>query len=114
MKYFGTSFTEHGHYVFEIDGMPTMIKTWERIDNLPFHPEELTINLPNGDVIYYQGGGFTVIGISGSCKDTRPGTKSIFWVEEILTYKEMKDRILDNIIAKKIINSMAFTVKWKK
>ncbi len=102
MKYFGTSLAEHGHYIFEIKDM-SMIKQGIQFNYLPFHPEELTNNLPKGKVIFYQGGGFTVIGISGSCKDTRPGTKSIFWVQEIITYNELKNQILSNAITKAII-----------
>ena len=72
----------------------------------------VTNNLPKGEVIFYQGGGFTVIGISGSCKDDRPGTKSIFWVEELLTFNDMKNRILDYPIAKYIFGSMPFKIQW--
>lgn len=112
MKYFGTSLAEHGHYIFEIKDM-SMIKQGIQFNYLPFHPEELTNNLPKGEVIFYQGGGFTVIGISGSCKDTRPGTKSIFWVQEIITYNELKNQILNNAITKAIIDTMSFKIKWR-
>ena len=111
MKYFGTNLQEHGHYVFDIYG-DSMQRLGISFEGLPFNPEELTRELPKGSVIFYQGGGFTVIGISGSCKDGRPGTKSIFWVKEILLYDEMKNRIISNQAAKKIIDSMPFKVKW--
>ena len=113
MEYFGTNLTEHGHYIFELTE-DSMIRQGIQFNYLPFHPEELTNNLPKGEVVFYQGGGFTVIGISGSCKDTRPGTKSIFWLEEILTFDEMRIRVLGNPIAKKIIDIMPFKVKWSK
>ncbi len=104
---------ECGHYIFDVSNYPSMVREGIQFNYLPFHPEQLTNNLSKGEVVFYQGGGFTVIGISGSCIDKRPGTKSIFWVEEILSYDEMKDQILNNIITKKIINSMPFTVNWK-
>lgn len=111
MEYFGTNLSEHGHYMFNLDG-EYMVKTWRDFKHLPFNPEEMTNNLPKGEVIYYQGGGYTVIGISGSCKDTRPGTKSIFFVKELLTKDEMIDRVNQNKVAKTIINALPFDVRW--
>ena len=80
--------------------------------DLPFNPEGLTNNLPKGETIFYQGGGYTVFGISGSCIDTRPGTKSIFWVKETISRDEIIDCIEMNEIAMKIINTMPFKVQW--
>ena len=111
MKYFGTNLTVHGHYIFELTD-DLMIRQGIQFDHLPFHPEQLTNNLSKGEVVFYQGGGFTVIGISGSCKDARPGTKSIFWAEEIITFDEMRSKILNIPIAKQIIDLMSFKVKW--
>ena len=111
MKYFGTDLITHGHYVWVLQ-YQRMYKLGINFSDLPFHPEELTRGLEKGSVIYYQGGGFTVIGISGSCLDTRPGTKSIFWIEEILTYDEMKDTIDKIPIARNIIEQMPFEVQW--
>ncbi len=111
MDYFGTDLTDYGHYTFNMDG-ERMIKTWQKIDKLPFHPENLTTGLPKGEVIFYQGGGYTVIGISGSCKDERGGTKSIFWVNETITKGQMIQRIMRNACAIKIINAFCFNVNW--
>ena len=109
MEYFGTSLTEHGHYRRDLNN-------WHgisiRFDDLPFNPGHLTNNLKKGEVVFYQGGGYTVIGIAGSCKDERPGTKSIFWVNEIITKEEMIERIKSNEIAMKIINAMPFVVNY--
>src|SRR5574343_1134443 len=80
MEYFGTNLTEHGHYSWDLTG-DRMVKIGLLPKHTPFNPEELTINLPKGEVIYYQSSKFTVLGISGSCKDERNGTKSIFWVK---------------------------------
>lgn len=113
MEYFGTDLDTHGHYRFLLDekGMQKVYYSEYR-RGIPFNPEGLTDALPKGDVIFYQGGGFTVIGIAGSCKDTRGGTKSIFWLKEIMTREEMIQRIKAHPMAMKIINAMPFEVKW--
>ena len=110
MEYFGTNLTEAGHYRWNIDN-GRMIKINYRFEELPFHPENLTNNLAKGDVVFYQGGGYTVIGIAGSCKDTRPGTKSIFWVKELITKSEMIKKIRENLIALNLINAMPFKIR---
>lgn len=111
MEYFGTKLDDHGHSRSNLDG-EYMVSLWNKFDDLPFHPENLTNKLPKGEVVFYQGGGFTVLGISGSCIDDRPGTKSIFWVKEIITRGQMIERINQNKLAMKIINAMPFEVKW--
>ena len=113
MNYFGTSLNEHGHYRFLLDGNrmeKSYYSTYKK--GLPFDPECLTEDLPKGEVIFYQGGGFTVIGIAGSCKDTRPGTKSIFWIREIISKEEMIQKIKEHPMAIIIIKAMPFEVKW--
>lgn len=115
MEYFGTDLTECGHYRWFLDG-DVMIKNRAnslRFDDLPFHPENLTNNLVFGDVVFYQGGGYTVIGVSGSCKDSRQGTKSIFWIKELVTRKEMIKRILDNSLSLELLTKMPFDVRWE-
>lgn len=109
MEYFGTNLTEHGHYTWDLSGN-RMVQIGLLPRNTPFNPEELTNNLPKGEVVYYQSSKFTVIGISGSCKDNRGGTKSIFWENEILSKQEMVDRINQNKLAKAIIDAMPFDV----
>lgn len=111
MNYFGTDLTTHGHYIFELEDN-RMTKTGIDFRGLPFHPEELTNNLPKGEVIFYQGGGYTVLGISGSCKDTRPGTKSIFWIDKIVTKSELSEILYTIPIAKTIIDQMDFVINW--
>lgn len=110
MEYFGTNLTEHGHYRWDIDeGFRRMNYSF---DQLPFHPETLTNNLPNGEVVFYQGGGLTVLGIAGSCKDSRPGSKSIFWVKGTISKDAMIERVMLHAIALQIIQKMPFKVKW--
>lgn len=112
MEYFGTSLNEHGHYRFLLEG-DGMSKLYNHFEKLPFYPECITQGyLKNGDVVFYQGGGLTVIGIYGSCKDDRPASKSIFWVRELITREEMIEKIKQQPMAMKIINAMKFEVKW--
>jgi len=113
MEYFGTNLTEAGHYRWFLDDDVMVKNRAYRFDDLPFHPENLTNNLVFGEVVFYQGGGYTVVGISGSCKDSRPGTKSIFWVKELITRKEMIERILDNSLSLELLAKMPFNVRWK-
>ncbi len=109
MEYFGTDLDNHGHFRWMLTETG-MQKNWLKFDDLTFHPEHLTNQLPKGQCAFYQGGVFTVIAISGSAKDERPGTKSVFWVKETLSYEQMKDRILQNEVAATIIKRMPFAV----
>ena len=111
LKYFGTDLQTHGHYVFELkDESMTMLGL--NFSGLPFHPEELTRGLEKGSVVYYQGGGFTALGIAGSCIDKRNGTKSIFWTEGNFTRNQMYGIVSHTPIASKIINQMDFKINW--
>lgn len=112
MKYFGTNLTEAGHYTWDLDG-DYMSKIGLLPKNTPFNPEELTNGLSKCETIYYQGGGYTVLGISGSCIDSRLGTKSIFWVYDNLSKEEMVQRIKANKLAVEIIKKMPFQLQDK-
>jgi hypothetical protein len=109
MEYFGTDLDVAGHYRWNISGNK-MIRLGIIFRDLPFNPEELNNHLQNGDVIFYQGGGYTVFGITGSCIDKRSGCKSLFWFKEILSKEEIIERIKLNTIAMKIINAMPFII----
>jgi hypothetical protein len=111
MEYFGTNLTEHGHYTWDLKGTK-MVKIGLLPKHTPFNPEELTRHLPKGHCVFYEGGDYTVFAISGSPLDTRPGTKSVFWVRENLSREQMIDRIKENKTAMSIINAMNFDVKW--
>ena len=111
MEYFGTSLTEAGHYRWDLSG-GHMRCVWLRFEDLPFNPEALIKDLPKGETVFYQGGGFTVIAIAGSCKDGRPGSKSIFWVKENIYKAVLIQRIMENETAMKIIKAMPFEVNW--
>lgn len=109
MEYFGTDLKDYGHYRWTVTENGLM-KNWNNFSDLPFNPEQLTNNLPKGEVVYYQGGGFTVVAISGSPKDTRPGTKSVFWVKELIDRNGMVQLLKNNKTAMTIIGAMPFEV----
>lgn len=111
MEYFGTNTTDHGHYSWDLSG-EYMTKTGLLPRHTPFNPEELTNNLNKGQTVFYQGGGYTAVGISGSCKDDRPGTKSIFWVKDKISKGQMIQLVMQNKHAMKIINSIKFEIHW--
>lgn len=122
MNYFGTDLDCAGHYFFELrgdrlsrgdlsfpkgDGIPiSRHKEW------PFNPEEMPVSYRNGDAEYYSISGYSVYAICGSCRDKRPGSKSVFFTTEALTKEELKIKILSIPIARKIIEQMPFEVKW--
>lgn len=112
MKYFGTSTTEKGHYIFDVY---TEMLDWKGIDfkGLPFNPEDLVASCtPFGTVNYIHIEDYTIIAISGSCIDTRGGTKSVFWVDRIIDFPVLKGWILRTPSTKAIIDKMPFEVKW--
>ncbi len=117
MHYFGTDLDSAGHYFWILDNN-RMSKSDIWFSKIPFNPEELTNDekgnsLPKGPIRFYNFEEYTVLAISGSCIDKRHGCKSVFWVQEKLTYEEMKKRIFDIPIAKKIIDTMPFEVLWE-
>ncbi len=115
--YFGTDVDEHGHYMWEIsdDGL-RFVKRSLNFNTIPFSPEYITQNIPNGHVnwlmIQSSMGAFTICAIAGSCKDDRPGCKSVFWVNEIIPFMKLKEEILATPLCAKIIHLMKFEVKW--
>lgn len=111
MEYFGTNLNDAGHYRWNIDN-DFFQGGSINFNGLPFNPEELTNHLPKGETIFYQGGGFTVLGISGSCSDDRNGTKSIFWINWIVSKAELIKKIKKNKLAIKIICKIPFEIEW--
>jgi len=114
--YYGTSLENAGHYLWEIEG-DGIYNSRVKCGDLPFNPEGLPYrkrreNFSNGHVQVHKFCGFTICAIEGSCRDTRPASKSIFFIEGDLSDSEMKDKILSIPMAKKIIEKMPFEVKW--
>lgn len=114
MHYFGTTLNSSGHFFFELEGNSIhRAKRQYNLSDLPFNPEGLPYPAKrNGYMQFHQYCGFTILAITGSCHDTRSGSKSVFFVEEIISQDEMKARILSIPIAKQIIEKMPFKVEW--
>ncbi len=118
IKYFGTNLTDAGHYIWSIHPEAQSVG-WDRkldFNEQPFHPESLTQGLQLGEVNWMQSispkGKFTICAIYGSCKDRRPGSKSVFWVDAAITYDALKELILKTPASAAIISAMPFEVKW--
>ena len=117
MHYFGTELDYPGHYFWVLDDNH-MSKSGIWFTDIPFNPEGLTQDekgnsLNKGEVRFYNFEDYTVLAISGAPGDKRNGCKSVFWVSEKLDYEEMKKKIFDIPIAKKLIDAMPFEVFWK-
>jgi hypothetical protein len=120
--YFGTALDAAGHYFFKLEndrmidkglsfpkgsGMPIT-----KIDQWPFNPEDLPKSRRNGDSEYLQIDCYSIYAICGSCKDGRPGSKSVFFTPENVSKDDFKAIILNTQIAKTIIEKMPFEVRW--
>lgn len=110
LEYFGTDLSSPGHFFWQLDEDRMSQNRSRGFHNLPFNPENLTSNMENGDVTYYNAFGFSICAIAGSCIDERRGCKSIFWTnDQVDNWK----KIIESIpIAKKVIDQMPFKVKW--
>ncbi|GAG36427.1 unnamed protein product [marine sediment metagenome] len=112
MNYFGTNLDTHGHYFWELDGI-MMRKVKTSFKDIPFDPEELTNDCKKkGDTVFCVVEGYSILAINGSCKDTRPGTKSVFWVNQVITKEELLQRIANIPVARKMIQQMDFLINW--
>lgn len=114
MNYYGTNLTEYGHYFWKLDGTQLVYKGLDGKDEpAPFEPDNLiSNNAPKGTAGYFFLNGYSICAIAGSPKDTRGGTKSVFWVKGSVEPSELRDIILDTPIAKRIIEQMPFEVRW--
>jgi len=114
--YFGTDLDSAGHYFFEL-GQNVMHKNHKSFGDFPFNPERLPHRidfegLSNGTVKFYSFAGYVICAIEGSCKDKRPGSKSIFFTNSEITFIQLKNLLLNTTISKKIIDQMPFEVQW--
>lgn len=114
IHYFGTELTQAGHYFWELEG-DGFYRSRIRFEDVPFNPEGMPVPKPgegirNGTVKFYHLAHYSICAIAGSPKDTRPGSKSIFFWNVFLDEKTMIDAIKGTPIAMKIINQMPFPV----
>lgn len=122
LNYFGTNIDDYGHYFWVVGeyglknkdlsfpvgkGIPvSRYKEW------PFNPEEYPKNRAKGAVEFYQESGYSILAICGSCKDNRPGTKSVFFKEGAISKEELKEEILSYEVVRKMIEKMPFKINW--
>lgn len=111
MNYFGTSLTSAGHYFWTLDG-EYMESSKIYFKDIPFNPEEMPTARTKGSVEYYHIEGYTICAIAGSCKDTRWGTRSVFWINEDIEFGELLERIKSIPIAQKILAQMPFEINF--
>lgn len=112
IKYFGTSTTEAGHYIWDVYEKYISNRSLN-FKHLPFNPEDLVkTGTPFGDVSYQYIENYTIIAISGSPKDKRHGTKSVFWVDRKVKFEVLKNWITNIESTKRIIDTMPFEIKW--
>lgn len=112
--YFGTNLTESGHgfYKLERNKMEWLSST-KMFEKLPFNPETLADEYNYRGTIKYHGiENYAICDITGSCKDNRLGSKSVFWTDEPIKLGDLKPTILSIPIVKKIIDALPFSVKW--
>lgn len=113
IHYFGTDLDRAGHYLWVLDG-DVMRGGGFSCDHLPFHPEQIAMKAAKGSVAFWRGGGYSAIAITGAPSDSRPGTKSVFFVKGTLSERELKQRIKQHPMAKRLIKAMPFTVRWNE
>ena len=112
LDYFGTDLTSAGHY-FWILQKERLLKSKVWFRDLPFSLEDIVPPYTGkGLITYLEIDGYYICGISGSCKDNRSGTKSVFWTKEKIDFKDFKNIILSIPIGKQIIEQMPFEVHW--
>lgn len=107
IHYFGTELNSKGHYFYGIDAH-SIWKSGIRFDNLPFNPEALPYKatLNKGERKDYHVFGFTILAISGSITDNRPGCKSIFFVEEEITFAQMEQLVRSTKFGSTVIDNL--------
>ncbi len=112
LDYFGTDITSAGHYFWKLSGdRLTSSKIWFR--DLPFSPEDIVAPYTGkGLITYVEIEGYYICAISGSCRDNRSGTKSVFWTKEKIDFKDFKNIILSIPVGKRIIEQMPFEFHW--
>lgn len=116
LQYFGTRLNSGGHHLYELwDGGFSL----SEFEYMPFHkehfdPESIADKKQRriGDVFYFRRGKWTICYIEGSCYDDRPGSKSVFFTDEKITFDELVVKMVSMPIVRKIIKQMPFKVNF--
>lgn len=116
IEYFGTDLRTHGHYLWKLKG-DSMQPNGEYLGNLPFNPEdypkwEKGAVYSKGDAQFIQVNGCSIIAIEGSCVDNRWGSKSVFFVRQLINKEQLINMIQTTFSANAIITQMPFEINW--
>lgn len=115
LQYFGTEPDRAGHQFWRLEGS-SLSRSRLSYNDCPFNPEGLPYkkghDFRNGETEFYQFAGFSIYAIEGSCYDTRPASRSVFFIEKEMSKEELKALILSTDIGKRIIEKMPFAVQW--
>lgn len=117
VQYFGTKINSAGHHLHELMGDSFGLSEFNYFSFYKEHfdPESIADkqrNRQNGDVFYFRRGKWTICYIEGSCYDTRPGGKSVFFTNQQIPFGEFVVKMLSMPIVLKIIKQMPFKVKF--
>lgn len=116
MHYFGTALDNHGHYHWELTG-DSMAQNYGRWDQFGFDSEKNFVRsrgayITKGETSFRHENGYSIYAIEGSCKDERWGTCSVFFVKGTFEKDALKEMIMRQPMACKLISKMPFEVKW--
>ena len=105
MKYFGTTLTTAGHYLFDLhkNGFGN---TYYDFKTIPFNPEEYPKQILRGQFAIYHVEDYTILAYCGSPIDMRGGCKSVFIENRDLPDNEMIDLVMSYPIAVQIIEKL--------
>ncbi len=119
IHYFGTSLDSAGHDFWKcIDNRlekSGLSYSYFVADN--FCPETIgySKNKKNnlGEVFYFREKQWTICYIEGSCRDTRGGSKSVFFTDEKVYFGDFVLKLVSIQIINKMIKQMPFSINWK-
>ena len=111
MEYFGTplDYACHGFHYCNGEYLSSSRVRFSDFCREAFNPESLVENdayKPNGNVYFFHKNGYSICNIVGGCYDKRPGTKTVFFIKEQLTNKELWDKINAIPVCKKICSPL--------
>lgn len=116
IQYFGTRLDEGGHHLHELMGDSFGLSEFNYFSFCKEHfdPERIADGKQrrNGSVFYFRRGKWTICYIEGSCCDTRPGSKSVFFTKGQIPFGEFVVKMVSMPIVRKMIKQMPFKVEF--
>ena len=107
MFYYGTELDSYGHYLWELNGRFT--RTGLPHSTLGFDPEKHRMQ-PRGHVKFEHEGGWTILYIGGSPKDTRLGTSSVFFLRGDFSRQDFVNLMRSNSVAMSIVERIPYDI----